>query len=229
MSTRGLANPTGYAPSTPTGYGQQHRLMFSGDESSYELWEVKFLGHMRIHKLHDVILPATDGGMQDADVEEDKNAEAFATLVQCLDDRSLALVIRDAKDNGREALKILRQHYLSQGKPRVIALYTELTSLSKKPSETITDYVIRAETASALLKSVKENISDSLLIAMVLKGLPNSFKPFSTVVTQKDNPMTFSEFKVALRNYEDTEKLCYSMESDNVLQVSQQPHNHPFN
>ena len=47
-------------------------------------------------------------------------------------------------------------------------------------------------------------------------------------ISQRDNPMTFSEFKVAFRNYEDTEKLCNSMESDNVLQVSQQPHNRSF-
>ena len=36
-----------------------------------------------------------------------KNAEAFAELIQFLDERSLALVMRDARDKGREAFKIL--------------------------------------------------------------------------------------------------------------------------
>ena len=117
--------------------------MFSGDEDAYELWEVKFIGHLRINKLHDTILPESDGGVDDEDLDEEKNAEAFAFLAQYLDDRSLSLIIRDARDDGRKALKILREHYLSKGKPRIISLYTELTSLQKKSTETVTDYVLR--------------------------------------------------------------------------------------
>lgn len=44
--------------------------------------------------------------------------------------------MRDAADNGRKALKILQDHYASNGKPRIIALYTELTSL-KMSEETV--------------------------------------------------------------------------------------------
>ena len=62
----------------------------------------------------------------------------------------------------------------------------------------MTDYMIRAETASNSLKTAGETVSDSLLIAMILKGLPSEFKTFSTIVTQKDKQMTFAEFKVAL-------------------------------
>ena len=35
-------------------------------------------------------------------------------------------MMRDAKDDGRKAIEILREHYVGKGKPRVIALYTEL-------------------------------------------------------------------------------------------------------
>lgn len=73
----------------------------------------------------------------------------MAQLIQCLDDRSLSLVMRDAKDDGREALQILRDHYMGKSKPRVIALYTELTSQQKGHAESITEYVLRAETAAA--------------------------------------------------------------------------------
>ena len=41
-----------------------------------------------------------------------------------------------------KALKVLRKHYQGNGKPRVIALYTELTSLRKGENETTTDYII---------------------------------------------------------------------------------------
>jgi hypothetical protein len=55
---------------------------------------------------------------------DSKNAEAYAELVQLLDDdRSLSLIIRDAADDGQGALQILRNHYLPNA-----------------------DYLIRAET-----------------------------------------------------------------------------------
>ncbi|KAK3786290.1 hypothetical protein RRG08_060215, partial [Elysia crispata] len=38
------------------------------------------------------------------------------------------------------------------------------------------------------------------------KGLLSCFKPFSTVITQREHPLSFLKFKVALRNFEDTEK-----------------------
>ena len=191
----------------------RYHLEFDGDESKYELWEVKFLGHLRLRKLHSVIAATDDG-----DVDVGKNADVFAELVQCLDDRSLSLVIREANNDGRKALGILREHYLSKGKPRIISLYTELTSLMKRADEGVTDYMIRAETAAVSLKNSGEVISDSLLIAMILKGLPSEFKPFTTVITQKEKSLNFSEFKVALRSYEETEKACRSnAENDNVI------------
>ena len=98
---------------------------------------------------------------------------------------------------------------MGKSKPRVLALYTELTSLQKGHAESITDYVLRAETAAASLKSADEIVSDSLLIAMVLKGLPEDYKTFSAIVSQRDEKednMKFQEFKIALRSYEETER-----------------------
>ena len=129
-----------------TGYGPSRRLMFDGDEAKYELWEIKFLGFTRLHKLHEVIL--AEGELDEENAV--KNIDAFAQLIQCLDDRSLSLVMRDAKDDSRKALQILRNHYMGKSKP--LALYTELTSLQKGHAESITDYVLRAETAAVSLK-----------------------------------------------------------------------------
>ena len=90
-----------------TGYGPRQGLVFDGDENKYELWEVKFLSLMRIQKLHDVFVPSEG----EDELDEVKNANGFAELVQHLDDRSLSLIIREAKDDGRKALKVLREHY----------------------------------------------------------------------------------------------------------------------
>ena len=146
-----------------------------------------------------------------------KNADVYAELIQLLDDRSLALVMRDARDDGKKALEILREHYMSQGKPKVIALYTELTTLEKGREESTTDYVLRAEAAAAALKNSGEIIGDSLLIAMILKGLPSSFNSFKTVVTQKDKQPTFQQFKVSLRAFEESEHS--NVKSDSVMKA----------
>ncbi|GFO01845.1 CCHC-type Zinc finger, nucleic acid binding protein a [Plakobranchus ocellatus] len=155
------SNPcaTGYGPSA----NRIFRILFDGDERKFSLWETKFLGFMRVRNLHSVF---KDLSNQDTPVDANKNEEAYAELVQVLDDRSLSLIIRDARDDGGKALQILRNHYRPTGKPRVITLYTELTSLIKLKHESITDYIIRAETSAASLRDAGEKVSDSLLISM---------------------------------------------------------------
>ena len=77
-----------------------------------------------------------------------------------------------------------------------------------------------AKNISNALKVAEEVISDRLLIAMVLKGLPLNFKPFTMVLTQKKKTLTFFEFKVCLRSYEETEHMYYPPdESYNILQM----------
>ena len=155
---------TGYGPSN-----QWQNITFDGDERNFELWETKFLGYMKLRKLKDVLVS------EDDEVDEEKNETAFAELIQFLDERSLSLVMRDARDDGRKAFQILRDHYACSGKPRIITLYTQLASLKRGPLETTTDFVLRAQTAANALKNAKENVSDGLLIAMILKGLPDAY------------------------------------------------------
>ena len=38
-----------------TGYGPRRTLVFDGDEQKYELWQVKFLGNLRLQKRYDVV------------------------------------------------------------------------------------------------------------------------------------------------------------------------------
>ena len=90
---------------------------------------------MKLRKLKDTLVGNDE-------VDQDKNVIAFAELIQFLDERSLSLVIREAKDDGRKAFKILRDFYAGDSKPRVITLYNQLTSLRKANLENVTDYLI---------------------------------------------------------------------------------------
>ena len=187
------------APGDSRGYGPGKALHFSGEVEKFELWSIKFKGYLRLNKLHKTLEEATTG-------DDEKNAELYATLVQVLDDKSLNLIIRDAADDGRKAFKILQDHYQGTSKPKIISLYCELTSLKKNKEESVTEYMLRAENTATRLKQAEEVVSHGLLIAMILKGLPDSYKPFSTIITQTDSDkMDFQKFKASLRAYEETE------------------------
>ena len=133
---------------TSTGYGPRHsRLIFNGDELKYELWELKFLGYLKLNKLIDVI--------NNDNPDADKNADVFAELVQCLDDRSLTLIARDAKDDGKKAIKILREHYLGKSKPRIISLYTELATLKLNEEVIVTVFFIKSRNNHSVFKKCR--------------------------------------------------------------------------
>ena len=121
--------------------------------------------------------------------------------------------------HGRKALRILRDHYASQGKPRIISLYTELTSLEKGADESITDYLIRAEKSITALKNAKETLSDGLVVAMILKGLPESYKPFAVHITQSTNEFSFTTFKSQLKSFEETEKFATRSSGDQIMKA----------
>ena len=192
-----------------TGCGPRRRWLFDGDERKYEFWEAKFYGYLHTLKLK--------SELEKNPPTADKNADIYAELIQLLDDRSLALIMRDARDNRKKALKMLREHYMGQGKPKIIALYTELTTFNKGTYESTTDYLIRAEAAVAAFRNSGETVGDSLLIAMILKGLPSNFNTFKTVTTQKDPQPTFQQFKVSLRAFEDSEHS--SVKAESVMKV----------
>ena len=66
------------------------------------------MGYMQLQKLNNVFVrDASEKDPPDAS----KLADAFAELVQCLDNRSLSLVIGEKRDDRRKVLEILRQYY----------------------------------------------------------------------------------------------------------------------
>ena len=175
------------------------------------------LGQFHLLGLKNTVLrePAT---AEETAADEKKNADAYAEMILLLDDKSLSLVMRDAPNDGRKALKILREYYAGKGKPRIINLYTTLTSLQKMDDESIMDYIIRAEIAITALRNAGETLGDGLLVAMILKGLPASFKPFAIHVAHTDDNITFAEFKTKLRSFEETEKNA-AESSDSVMKT----------
>ena len=192
-----------------TGYGPRVRLLFSGNADDFDVWETRFMAHLTTkglkHAATTVMEIKKDSENKDIVVAKEPSDEEreklYCEIVQYIDTTSLQLVMRDAMDDGTKAMEILRNHYKGTSKPRVLSMYTQLCSMQKLATETMTDYVIRVESLAANLRFAGEVISDELLIAMTIKGLPDSCENFVVVVTQSEKKYTFAEFKIALRNF----------------------------
>lgn len=61
-------------------------------------------------------------------------------------------------------------------------------------------------------------MSDGLIIAMILGGLPNSFKPLAVHMTHNED-ITCTKFKRILRVCEDSEKMNKPNFTDNVIKT----------
>ena len=183
------------------------RLFFDGNEDKYEIWEVKFLAHLRKLSLITAIEDKVNENGEPSPVDPVQNANVFAELVQYLDDKSIQLIMKDAKDDGNKALKILRKHYKGSANRMLISgLYNDLTSLKMSSDEEVGDYLYRAEKIASSLKITGEVVNDRLLISAVLRGLPQEFDIFTSVATEEDRTQTFDEFKDLLTSFEELEK-----------------------
>ena len=117
--------------------GPEGIMEITGDKEKYEIWETKFLDRLRSLGLKDIL----DVNLIGDEGDNQRNEEAYAELVQFLEE-SWLLIIKKAADNGRKALNIFSRHYTGKGKPRVISLYTQLTSLRKDTNKSVTETIL---------------------------------------------------------------------------------------
>ena len=131
----------------------------------------------------------------------------FRQLIQCLDDRSLSLVMRDAKDDGRKALQILRNHYMGKSKPCVLACALHRTHFTAEGS--CWEFYGLCVTRSCIAEIDRWDSHWQSFDCYGVERLTWGYKTFSGIVLQrnkKEDKMKFQEFKVALRSYEEMEK-----------------------
>lgn len=105
-------------------------------------------------------------------------------------------------------------------KRKVEGYFFVYTSLQKKVDESVTNYIIRTETVLTALKNVGQTVDDAVVIAMILKGLPSHFNPFSIYETHSNKELMFSEFKTELYSLEETLKHKDQSSSDYVMKLT---------
>ena len=79
-------------------------------------------------------------------------------------------------------------------------LLEKLTTLRLEPTESIVDYLTRAEYVSKQLENAGEKGSENMLTSIVLKGLPSNYDYFKTVHEFSKDKASFAEVKKATKN-----------------------------
>ena len=118
----------------------------------------------------------------DIDLVE-KNAIVFVELIQYLDDKNPVISNKRCTRKLKKSLNNIKVTLFAKTKAESYFPLYRSNILWKLESESITDYIIRTENISKTIKEAGGVVSNKLLIAMVLKGLPSNFKPFTTVIT----------------------------------------------
>lgn len=141
------------------GASRRSRLDFDGEKRNNELREAKMSGRLRSLELEDTLKrePAIEEAIA---AEEKKNGDACAEMVHLFDNKSLSLIRRDAPNDGRKALNILKEYYVGKGRTRVINLCSVLSSVQRTSDDRIRDYIIKADTAVTALQSAVEVLGD---------------------------------------------------------------------
>ncbi len=196
------------------------RLTFSGKDEDFSYFAEQFEARMFLLGLDRVLLgrvivPKAEPDDEDSLLTqtnaqtsvERKQYQVWCELIQCLDRKSV-MIVRPYKPNGTKAWDILNEHYRSGEKPRVQMLMNKLTNI-RLENESITNYLLRVEDLQYNLREVGEEISESMLCSIVMKGLTKEFEAFRTVMNFGMIEITFQKLKKDLVNFSNDQKVVY--------------------
>ncbi len=161
------------------------------DESNYVDWRRRALGNIRIKGLEKHL--KTELGENATAQEKAENVKAAAHLQSWLSDKMLKLVGED--DSAKQVWDKLEEAFRAPGVARWMEYRAQLTSLSKKPEETITDYVSRAQDISSSMRNINKEVPEADLVAQMLHGLPDSYDVWRTLMMRmKEEELTIKNF-----------------------------------
>ena len=207
-------------------------LCFSGLSDEYPVWSTRFQGFSQTKGffetlMSDYVPPNPPGRLPDGVSDEQHAAQDAATeaymkavidiqkrnntiwcyLAKVLDSTTLML-IRHHLDNkglgdGREAWVLLQQKFQSDETVTVVNVVWQQSRLHLKEDDALHNYFIRAQELSRMLEHAGEHLSEAVLNAMVLNGLPECYEHF--VVQENFNPAgSVVELRTRLMNYEES-------------------------
>ena len=89
--------------------------------------------------------------------------------------------MRPYKEDSPKAWAVKCDRYKSCERPRLQQLIEKLTNLIMVAIESVVDYITRAEELQSNLREVDEQVSELMLISIILKGLTDDFDNFVSI------------------------------------------------
>ena len=198
---------------------KSERLAFSGREYDFLYFAEQFEARMHSLKLGKVLTGAAtyldymqtvrnnsseeqrrqaiEKGREELEAE---TKTLWYELVQALDKTSV-LFLRPHKGDCTRAWDVLCKGFKSFQRPQLLKLIAQLTSLRKTSSESIVDYLTRADDMQLNLTLVSEGISEKKFVEIILKGQPKEHEKIATLVNYSKDEKTLEENKRDLINF----------------------------
>jgi hypothetical protein len=131
-----------------------------------------------------------------------KSHLAYGILIQSLQDEQLRLVQGVARGNAHGIWKILVDTYERKSMATRVQLLERLFGTQLKANESIAQYVARLTEIERKLRAQGEQVSESIMVYLLLKGLTASYTSIVQLMKMKDK-IEFTETVEALKNEEE--------------------------
>jgi hypothetical protein len=134
-----------------------------------------------------------------------KSYRAYGILVQSLQNEQLRLVQSVKRGNAYGVWKLLVEHYERKSMATKIQLLERLFGLQLERGESIALYVARVMEIQSKLEAQEEEVSESILTYLVLRGLPKEYTSIVQLIKLKEM-LTLKEVTELLKNEEERQK-----------------------
>lgn len=176
------------------------------DGREFPVWKKKMVALFRARGLMEVIerqvimSAVTNSTSSKVDLDAiDKSNQAFALISLGLGAEQMRLILQVEDGDAHGAWKVLLDHYERDTVATKIQVYQQLFSC--RMSSGFDEYLADISNLVLRLKGMKEQVSDTFMICILLQGLPPVYESLQQAVMVKDN-ITFAEVVKHIRDAE---------------------------
>ncbi|XP_073820463.1 uncharacterized protein [Musca autumnalis] len=181
-------------------------------EDNYESWNLQMKSVLIHQDLWEVI--------SDNDAVEKKSAEwkkkdekAMATIILCISPVQLSYIkkCKSAKD----AWNSLSDIHRPKGPIRKVSLFKQLLNMKMEEDDAVQEYLCQFACVADKLAEAGIELSEDLLVIMILASLPKSFENFVVALESRDELPKLSALKAKLVEENERRKSALGMEDNN--------------
>lgn len=186
-------------------------------ENNYDSWSLQMKSVLIHQDLWDVVsqLPTTENK---TDIEwKKRDDKATATIILSITPVQLSY-IKNSK-TAADAWNTLRDIHQPKGPVRKVTLFKQLLGMRMREDDCIQQYVCNFTSVVDKLAEAGIDLSEDLLVIMILASLPKSFENLVVALESRDDLPKLSVLKVKLSEEGERRKTSEPTNNDGTVQV----------